>query len=95
MDINLLSANTICYSIIAEHISTRHWIADYRSEIGSYMFACLYVYPMRFWNVSKAQCMHERDSNSICTANMQYLCACVCMHTLQFKYLDYNTSKVK
>ena len=70
MDINLLSANTICYSIIAKRISARHWIADYRSEIGSYMFVGLYVCPLRFWNVSKAQRTHQRDSNSICTVNM-------------------------
>ena len=79
MDINLLSANTICYSIIAKRISTRHWVADFGLGMGSCMLVGLYVCPLRFWNVSRAQHTHERDGNSICTANV-HVFVCVRLH---------------
>ena len=57
----------------------------------------MYVCLSRFWNVIKAQRMH--DSNSICTANMYAYCvrASACMHALQlmYQYLDYNEALAK
>ena len=53
------------YIIIAERISTRHWITNCGPGIGSCMYMYVqYVCLSRFWNAIKAPRMH--DGNSIC-----------------------------
>ena len=74
--------------IIAERISTRHWIADCGPGIGSCMFVCM--------SVMLLECaMATLFVPQLC----MYLCMRLhaCMHALQlmYQYLDYNTSKMR
>ena len=73
--------------VIAEHISTRQWIADCGPRIGS----CMYVCPSRFWNAIKVPRM--RGDNSVC---ITVFCVCVsaCMHCSLHTCIYYNTSRV-
>ena len=61
--------------MIAEHISARHWIADYGPGIGSCMYVCMYVCHAFGMQLRLGACAMV----TLCI----YLCACVCMHTLQ------------